>query len=110
MKDGTDCFATDTISIVVISDKILFIPNAFTPNGDGINDEFYVSTLGEKEFHMAIFDKWGNMVFHSEDKNNGWNGTYKSQALSKGAYLYDVKVVYLDGEILQKKGVINLII
>ena len=109
LVDNGVCYATDTISVIVIPDKKLFIPNAFTPNNDGLNDEFYVYTMGIKDFFIQIFDKWGNQVFESRDINDGWNGESKGQKLSVDTYLYAVSVIYLDGEIIQEKGVINLI-
>lgn len=66
----------------------LFIPNAFTPNGDGINDSFFVEGLYIKEFHMKIFDRWGTKVFESGSMKDKWSGRYKNGPPVLDAYKY----------------------
>lgn len=72
-----------------------YIPNAFTPNGDNINERFVVAE-GENcrvvEFNIKIFDRWGRLVFESgsPEAQDAWDGTYEGQELAKGVYIYNV--------------------
>ncbi len=75
----------------------LYIPNVFSPNGDGVNDILLVETTGVKYFNWMIFDRWGEKVFQSEDINTGWDGTYKGQKAVQAVYVYYLKVIFDDG-------------
>lgn len=72
VTDGNGCVDTAQ-SFVTITEGIL-VPNVFTPNGDGINDEFTLPNSGMSEYHIQIFDRWGVMVFESQDSQFHWNG------------------------------------
>src|SRR5690606_26860544 len=89
------CQGTDEIEVIDCGIRV-YIPNAFTPNGDGINDEFKVYIEGVNKFWLAIYDRWGNEVFFSENPNQGWNGTHLNQAANAGTYTY--KIYYRSGE------------
>ena len=71
----------------------IYIPNAFSPDGDGLNDEFKV--IGNSDnistFHMYIYDRWGTLVFESSDISAGWDGKYKGNPSPTGAYVYKVE-------------------
>src|SRR5206468_11989077 len=68
-----------------------YVPGAFTPNGDGLNDIFRAKlTCFASYFHCRIFDRWGKQVFESSDIRQGWDGTYKGQKMIQGAYVYIV--------------------
>lgn len=68
------------------------VPAAFTPNGDGINDVFFIDAEGITTCNMVIYDRWGNVVFHSSSVDRGWNGMVGCQYASEGVYFYEVKV------------------
>ncbi len=98
---GTDvngCIATDTVRVNVIPAYTVFIPNAFTPNGDGANDYFEVFGNKEawKQFDVKVFDRWGEKVYENSDMNFKWNGVYKDRLLNPAVFVYTVKVVYID--------------
>ncbi|MEZ5046495.1 MAG: CotH kinase family protein [Chitinophagaceae bacterium] len=86
------------------------IPSAFSPNGDGKNDVFTIyagkDVIGTD---MTIFDRWGNELFHSKDKNKGWDGTYKNRAVEMGTYQYFIRVKYRDNTIEDFKGDVTVI-
>ncbi len=87
------CKSTD--SVYVLFDKTPFIlPNAFTPNDDGLNDTFGPIPIYDyvKRYHMSIYNRWGQMIFETKDINNGWDGTYQGNACMNGAYVY--RIVY----------------
>jgi gliding motility-associated-like protein len=79
------CLASDTIIILPCSE--LWLPNSFTPNGDGKNDVFKAVYSGKiRSFHMMIFNRWGQKIFESNDINKGWNGTSEGKTLPAGTY------------------------
>lgn len=102
---SNSCYADKTITVKVLRE--IYIPNSFTPNGDGKNDVFRIppgTSLNLKYF--IIYDRYGNEVFKTTDINTGWDGTYKGTKLPNGAYTYLIKgsdskgEVFLNGSIL----------
>ena len=87
----------------------VFIPNTFTPNGDGRNDVLLVYGYGVREMQMMIFNQWGEKIFETRSQTIGWDGTYKGKAQPSGVYMYVSKFTLLDGTVIEKKGSINLI-
>ncbi|HLP10297.1 MAG TPA: CotH kinase family protein [Flavobacteriales bacterium] len=88
----------------------LFVPTAFSPNGDGINDFFTVLGKGMKAMEMSVYDRWGEKVWGSSDKDiPGWDGTYKGKKCDQAVYAYQVKVTYLDGSEKIQKGNVTLV-
>jgi gliding motility-associated-like protein len=96
--DTNGCEANDVVRINVIPTYIAFVPNAFTPNGDGNNDFFEVFGNKEawKQFEVAVFDRLGEKVFESNDMNFKWDGTYKGTVMNPTVLVYEVKVIYLN--------------
>lgn len=79
--------ATDTMKVYVYKD--VFIPNAFTPNGDGKNDTWYIPALSAyPNFELAVYDRWGHLVFQAKKSNVHWDGRFKGQPLPMGVYVY----------------------
>ena len=83
----------DTMSKTVFAygtnESFLFIPQAFTPNGDGKNDEFVISGYNKCLFyHLEIFNRWGELVYESNDISKHWNGFYKGKLIEEGVYIY----------------------
>ena len=78
------CQVTDQFKLVVLNDAEVFVPTAFTPNGDGLND--YFGPLGKvpDDFSMQIFNRYGEMVFKSSSMNSRWNGIYKGCCTANG--------------------------
>src|SRR6202012_4678016 len=70
------------------NNTIIYIANAFTPNGDGVNDVVYVHSSGIASMNFYIYNQWGAMVFKSSDQSVGWDGTYKGTLQPVGVYLY----------------------
>lgn len=94
--DGTSCADTFCRDIYINFEPRIGVPNAFTPNGDGINDEVRVEGAGIIELQFMIFNRWGEKVFESNDQQKGWNGIYKGQMQEMDAYAYTVKARFLD--------------
>ena len=71
---------------------VIWIPNAFTPNGDHENDEFFCKGVNVWDFQMYIYDRWGNQVFHSSAIEQHWDGTYQGHDAEEAVYSYIVLV------------------
>jgi len=99
------CLDTTQTEVRVSPSFLFFIPNAFTPNNDGTNDDFQIQGVGVSEFSMLIFDRWGNAVFQSNDINIPWNGSGTSQ----GIYIYRITVTDYTGRIYQYNGYLSVI-
>jgi gliding motility-associated-like protein len=89
----------------------VFIPNAFTPDGDGLNDIFKAEGTFIKTFDLWIFDRWGNVVFHSKDPDIGWDGSDSSDDFSGQSliYSYRLRAEGYSGEVLDKKGSVQVL-
>lgn len=87
----------------------IFVPNAFTPNGDGNNDILYVYGNTIKGVNFTIYDQYGGMLFHADRQANGWDGTYKGNRLPVGVYVYYLEATLNDGIMVKKKGSITLL-
>jgi gliding motility-associated-like protein len=89
------CVDTVYKVLEILEDMGVYIPNAFTPNGDGLNDVFNVKGIGLKQekYLMQIFDRWGNLIYQTKDLNKGWDGTVKGVPAQEGVYIYQVRVI-----------------
>ena len=88
ITDVNNCVVSDTIVVNERCESILFIPNAFTPDGDGINDVFFAKGVNIQDYNLYVFDRWGIQLFHSEDMNFGWNGLFKGTLVQSDVYVY----------------------
>ncbi|HXP51776.1 MAG TPA: gliding motility-associated C-terminal domain-containing protein, partial [Bacteroidia bacterium] len=102
------CSITQSITVDVVCGTV-FVPEAFSPNGDGQNDHLYVRGDCIKELDFIVFDRWGNKVFETDDKNIPWDGTSKGQAMNTGSYVYSLSATLYDGTNIQKKGNVALV-
>jgi gliding motility-associated-like protein len=108
---GRNCVQSDSVTIHLTYDLHMFIPNAFSPNNDGLNDVFRVKYEGVALFVMAIYDRWGKLLFTTQDINAGWDGSVKGVKLLPGSYAYMVKYAYYGEEqhIRVKSGTVTLV-
>lgn len=88
------CVSTTTHCVVIEPEFTFFIPNAFSPNGDGINDEFFGKGDFITDFEMSIFDRWGNLIFFADDINSHWDGkaNHGKELAQQDVYVYVVKL------------------
>jgi gliding motility-associated-like protein len=87
----------------------LYAPNAFTVNYDNLNDKFYVTGVFVKEFELDIFDRWGNLMFHSTDINQGWDGKFEVQDAKSDVYVFIAKAWGRKGKFASLKGNVTLL-
>jgi gliding motility-associated-like protein len=86
-------------------------PNAFSPNGDGNNDEFCIKGLSNciSSFEISIYNRWGEIVYSSTEADFCWDGKYKGNTLDPAVFVYYLKGIYLDNTEILKKGNITLL-
>ena len=116
ITDTAGCTATDNLLVRVIRDYQVYIPNAFTPNGDGSNDFFLIyagSDVVEVE-NFEIYSRWGEKVFQMQefppnDPQYGWNGVFRGQPMNIGHFTYFAQIRFVDGEVRLFKGGVNLV-
>ncbi len=105
---GCEPTAAAPVSGTTLIDGI-YIPNAFTPNGDAVNDVLKVYGSIIKDIHLMIFNQWGEKLFESDSQDRGWDGTHKGKQQPSGVYMYVCRLILIDGTTVDKKGIINLI-
>ncbi len=114
VTDAAGCtYLLPAITIYVIANKCdegtVFLPNTFTPNSDGVNDVLFIRSNFITEVYLAIYDRWGEMVFETKDIKVGWDGTYKGMKCDPGVFGYYMKVLCNNGDESFKKGNITII-
>ncbi|MXV52366.1 T9SS type B sorting domain-containing protein [Pedobacter sp. HMF7647] len=104
------CFASIIQGKFVIrADNTTFIPNTFTPNGDGVNDEFVINVTNLANYHISIFNRYGVEMFQTGNIFDNWKGTYNNQPLPTGTYYYVIKAKDLGGNPVVRSGYVALI-
>ena len=108
-KNGNPSILSLSNEVEVIPIMTIYVPNTFTPNGDGLNDTFGVVGEAIKNFSLVIYDRWGQKVFEAENVNLQWDGTFNGSRVPQGSYSYIVLAQGLTGGRQTKKGTFNLI-
>jgi gliding motility-associated-like protein len=108
-SDTNNCIDTACKDIKADIDKVVGVPSAFSPNGDGNNDVLYIRGFRLKSVRLRVYNRWGTIVFETDTKDKGWDGTYKGQPQVEEVYAYTLEATYLDGTTVQKTGSITLI-
>lgn len=106
--EGT-CETYSDVYTVNIGSSALECPNAFSPNGDGVNDEWRVSYRSLIDFHCEIFNRNGQKIIGFDDPSKGWDGTWHGKKVKPGVYYYVIVATGADGEKYKKSGDINII-
>ena len=107
--DNAGCSDTVCQAVAAIIHPLLDVPNALSPNGDGINDEVHVRGFGIDKMDWRIYNRWGTIVFRSADQKTGWDGRYKGVLQPQEVYTYILDVQFTDGTKYTKKGDITLL-
>ena len=114
ITDENGCSVIETILITVMTDcsaSGIYLPNAFTPNGDGNNDVLFVRSNSLMEVELIIYDRWGREVFQTTSLDIGWNGQWQNtgDALAPDAYGYHLRAVCFTGEEYDAKGNVSIL-
>ena len=102
------CSDTIVKTIKVESDFNIYVPNAFTPNGDELNDNFLPILRGTKFYTLSIFDRWGAKLFETNSTETGWDGTYKGEEAKQDVYVWKINVSSNSGEQKTMSGQVTL--
>jgi len=109
-KFNTTCGPIEANKLIELRDDCsceLYFPNAFTPNNDGLNDVFEsFATCSFMSYQLTIYDRWGKQVFHSNNPQMVWDGTYKSTQVNEGVYSYILKYNFENMNVKQHSGVV----
>jgi gliding motility-associated-like protein len=109
-SDNNGCTATDTVRIEFEpGEYYLYMPNAFTPNGDGNNDIVAPIFKGAQKLTFRIWDRWGELVFECETQNCAWNGSFNGKPLDPGVFIWEAVVKYKRPSVVRYTGSITLI-
>jgi gliding motility-associated-like protein len=110
LKNQNNPIESVSNAVTVEKPYALYSPNAFSPDGDGINDLFKISGQGMIDFQIEIYNRWGQMVYKSNDLSNGWDGTFKGKNLPTGTFVYKIKTSkYGVEQKLVKSGTVALV-
>jgi len=112
LEDFKYDITSDTVTVTVdesCNKNIVYIPNIFSPNGDGANDVFRVRGPEIDSLHLQVYNRWGNMVFETKDINGAWDGTYSGKKCEAGVYAYWAEITFTNGEKEIKKGDVSLV-
>ncbi|MEO1514787.1 MAG: gliding motility-associated C-terminal domain-containing protein [Bacteroidota bacterium] len=109
------CELTKSVTINVLADRNVYIPNAFSPNNDGQNDRFTAYSGGDVQQinYLRVFDRWGGLLFErtnfsTNQESKGWDGTFQGKTLKTGVYIYTLEVSYIDGHTEVLSGDISI--
>ena len=113
VTDTFGCQRTDTVTVkvnpIVCDMPFVFIPNSFTPNGDGRNDVLYVRSDILVDCHFIVYNRWGEKVFETFNQEIGWDGTFKGKECPRATYDWYFKGTCKDGDEVEMKGNVTLI-
>ena len=113
MSDSFQCKRQAEVTITIIplscAESEVFIPNTFTPNNDGQNDVFRVRGNQIKELYFAVYNRWGEKVFETNDVKSGWDGTYRGNPSEPAVFGYYARIICLNNDQLIKQGNVTLI-
>jgi gliding motility-associated-like protein len=106
--DANGCTDTAYVTITVDINTNVFVPDIFSPDGNGANDLLFVRGLGIEEFTFRVYDRWGQKVFESTSLSEGWDGTFRGKLLNTAVFIYTLDGTYVTGETFSQKGNITL--
>jgi gliding motility-associated-like protein len=112
VTDLNGCEHVDTVYVELLEpcdEQNIFIPSAFSPNGDGLNDLFRITSDIVESLTLSVYDRWGEKVFESHDPGNGWDGTFNGRNLGNDVFGYILKVVCRGGEQFVRQGNVTLV-
>lgn len=107
-----ECYDTAWVKIRITPVFLFYAPNAFTPDGDGLNDEFKPKVTAARTYDFSIYDRWGHVLFHTNDTEEGWNGTYLNQGdqiVQTGVYQFLANIEDVNGEYHTYTGNVHLL-
>jgi len=108
VTDGNGCTASDDVTVTVDGTFVIFIPDAFSPDGNNNNEELFVRGSGIEKLEFRVYDRWGQLVFSADDQQTGWDGTFNNQKLNSAVFVYTLEGNYIGGTPFSQKGNVTL--
>jgi gliding motility-associated-like protein len=109
IRTSTGCVTVDTQLVKTVSHADIYVPTAFTPNGDGLNDILRPTLMGIKELHyFRVYDRWGQLLFETKTNFAGWDGTYNGTRLPTQVVVWIAEGIGVDGNVYSRKGTSTL--
>ncbi len=105
----TNSYAIDILNNELDCDYHVYLPNVFSPNGDGENDILYVLGKGVETINLTIYNRWGNKVFESNDMTQGWDGTYNGNEQGNAVFVYYISATFVNGLRVEDKGNVSIV-
>jgi len=102
------CVQNDSVYVRVVKTSDIYVPNAFSPNGDGKDDYLFVRSNFIKTLYFAVYDRWGEKVWETTDQNSGWDGTFKGEPENNGVFGWYLKATLYSGKLVTQKGNVTL--
>jgi hypothetical protein len=110
VKDTLGCVGMSSVLIKTYKGTTYYIPNAFTPNGDGLNDVFKAIAPGiQQTSYFRIFNRWGQLMFETKNATKGWDGTYMGVMQPPGVYVWVIKGLDVSQKVIELRGTVTLI-
>ena len=110
MQDGS-LLASVSNEVSFTGRTTLYFPNAFSPDQDGHNDTFGAVGLNAQEYHLKIYNRWGDLLFESKNVYDRWDGTFQGEMVAEGVYVYQFSATEAQsGESIEQKGSITLLL
>ena len=110
VEGSNGCIGTSENAVINFIPRVdLFIPNTFTPNGDAHNDLLVTVANNISSFYMTISNRWGEIVYTTNDINKFWDGKFKGKAVEQGTYSYSINIIGDDQRVFQTTGAVNVI-
>ncbi len=115
IMNADSCMASDTITVIVNDHYSQFIPTAFTPNGDNLNDRLEFDILGATTLDVSVFNRWGQKIYYNPTQpngitgQNGWDGNVDGKQSPSDTYIYKMRITFYDGTTKNETGTINII-
>ena len=114
---NTSYYFFDNFSLCPCSDtlpppepeNLAYIPNVFSPNGDGANDFFLIKGQNIDQVSIKIYNRWGNLVFEGQDAAPAWDGRWQGKECPVGVYYYTAEITYQNGAVEQKHGNVTIV-
>ena len=110
IKSISGCVTVDTQLVKTVSHADIYVPTAFTPNGDGLNEFLRPTLMGIKQLkYFRIYNRWGQLLFDTRADGHGWDGTYHGANLPTQVVVWVAEAIGVDGRVLSKKGTSTLV-
>lgn len=107
-KNGANTISISN-TVLIAGSATVYVPNAFTPDGDGINDMFGAAGTGLNDYELQIFNRWGEQIFTSTNLDDQWDGNYQSLPVAEGVYVYKLFAMGDGGARTYKTGSVTLL-